>query len=487
MEDMDFGRASIDNTTTTSSDESTEKSVDTARQTSIDDTSPEAGKFSLTYNTNKGVVLGEPKGQLSNANNQITNEQGTAIPVQINSISKKDHEWKLPLQDYLNRSRTYSNRSANKLAKDDAKESGVSLEYLFMRGRRVDSVDGSPLAKIKESLDSFHSVLEEQNQFGIYQIDDDTLSELEHQVDFVDNQTLKNKYPIPNPNSFTQSYDDTVGSRRGRAKFRLNQAFTGNRKLATDLNGKIDIMFSELMRKFDALSERIKRLDGQVAENATAIKREAGRLPRRTDANLKRQVNAVLLRSGERLIPSTIEINNAEKHAVVEETGENRSRPIILDDPNTDLETPQEKELPNTKEVAIDLEEEEVGLEEDVEIDRQERINVDRHTTVNIDRQCGNNVVHAQPPAEPAMERVYMTLPPFPPNKTQTKRELDKAICKKAFDKITLEMPLNDPLEKILTSSEEQTFSVNSRAEEYTRLMDASMEIANVDDIEDDT
>ena len=132
MEDMDFGRASIDNTTTTSRDESAEKSVDTARQTSIDDTLPEAGKFSLTYNTNKGVVLGEPKGQLSNANNQITNEQGTAIPVQINSISKKDYEFKLPLQDYLNPSRTYSNRSAIKLPKDDAKESGVSFEYLFM-------------------------------------------------------------------------------------------------------------------------------------------------------------------------------------------------------------------------------------------------------------------------------------------------------------------------------------------------------------------
>ncbi|KAF2533257.1 hypothetical protein F2Q70_00029909 [Brassica cretica] len=310
MEDIDFGRASIDNIATTSSDESTEKSVDTAHQTSIDDTSPEAGKFSLTYNTNEGIVLGEPKGQLSNTNNQIINEQGTAIPVPINSISKKDHEWKLPLQDYLNPGRTYSNRSAIKLPKDDTKKSEDSLEYLFMvrqnpfrgtisehphdhieaRGRRVDSIDGLPLAKIKESLYSFHSVLEGQNQFGIYQIDDDTLSELEHQVDFVDTQTLKNKYPIPNPDSFNQSYYATVGSRRGRAKFRLNQAFTGNRKLATDLNGKIDIMFSELMRKFDALSEHIKRLDGQVAENATAIKREARRLPGRTDVNPKRPI-----------------------------------------------------------------------------------------------------------------------------------------------------------------------------------------------------
>ncbi|XP_048605932.1 uncharacterized protein LOC125583317 [Brassica napus] len=45
----------------------------------------------------------------------------------------------------------------------------------------------------------------------------------------------------------------------------------------------------------------------------------------------------------------------------------------------------------------------------------------------------------------------------------------------------------DDPLEKVLTSSEEETISVDSRAEEYTRLMGASMELANVDDIEDDT
>ena len=45
----------------------------------------------------------------------------------------------------------------------------------------------------------------------------------------------------------------------------------------------------------------------------------------------------------------------------------------------------------------------------------------------------------------------------------------------------------DDPLEKVPTSSEEETISVDSRAEEYTRLMDASMEVANVDDIEDDT
>ena len=44
----------------------------------------------------------------------------------------------------------------------------------------------------------------------------------------------------------------------------------------------------------------------------------------------------------------------------------------------------------------------------------------------------------------------------------------------------------DDPLEKVLTSTEEETFSIDIRADEYARLMDASVEIENVDDVEDD-
>ncbi|KAF3544413.1 hypothetical protein DY000_02010559 [Brassica cretica] len=226
----------------------------------------------------------------------------------------------------------------------------------------------SPLAKIKESLDSLHSAVEGQNQ-----------------------------YLIPNPDSFTQNYDATVGSCRGRAK-----------------------------HDFDALSEHIKRLDGQIVENAIAIKREAGRLPGRTYVNPKRQINVVLLRRGRSLNPSTIEINQAEKHADVERTGENRSRPVILDSPNPESEIPRESERSNTEDAAIDLEEEEEELEEDLEIDRQEGTNVDRPTAVNIDRQTESNIDRRSTPAEPVVDSVCKTLPPFPPKKMQTKRELDK-------------------------------------------------------------
>ena len=78
MENMDFGRTSIDEAIeisidkarAISIDKSTGISVNDADQTSIDNTPPEAGKYSLTDDANERVVLGKPKGHLSNANNR---------------------------------------------------------------------------------------------------------------------------------------------------------------------------------------------------------------------------------------------------------------------------------------------------------------------------------------------------------------------------------------------------------------------------------
>ena len=58
-------------------------------------------------------------------------------------------------------------------------------------------------------------------------------------------------------------------------------------------------------------------------------------------------------------------------------------------------------------------------------------------------------------------------------------------ICELAEESF-INMCSDDPLEEVLTAREEETFSVDGRAEEYARLMDASMDTASVDDIEDD-
>ncbi|KAF2574453.1 hypothetical protein F2Q70_00003691 [Brassica cretica] len=139
MEDMEFGRISIDEMTKTSSEKSILELINA-------DTPPEAGKFPLTNDANKGVVLGEPKGKLSNAINQIINKLETEIPVKIKLISKRDHETKLPLQDYLNPCRTYSNRLY--LGSIDHLMQGFSDKYLELQAYADSSFSSSCIDSI---------------------------------------------------------------------------------------------------------------------------------------------------------------------------------------------------------------------------------------------------------------------------------------------------------------------------------------------------
>ncbi|XP_013639542.1 PREDICTED: uncharacterized protein LOC106344778 [Brassica oleracea var. oleracea] len=55
-------------------------------------------------------------------------------------------------------------------------------------------------------------------------------------------------------------------------------------------------------------------------------------------------------------------------------------------------------------------------------------------------------------------------------------------LAEKAFIDVCSDVPM----EKVLTFTEEETFSNSSRADEYAQLMDASVELANVDDMEND-
>lgn len=119
--------------------------------------------------------------------------------------------------------------------------------------------------------------------------------------------------------------------RKGNANFRLNQALTGNQKLSTDSDQRMDMIWSELMKKLETLDENIKMLDRRVAENALTIKRQIGRLPGSTDANPRRQVSAVLLRSGKRLTPITGESTSVDNPVDIEKAKETRSEPIIID------------------------------------------------------------------------------------------------------------------------------------------------------------
>ncbi|WZY77957.1 hypothetical protein YC2023_024341 [Brassica napus] len=118
--------------TDTSSDTSVEESINAELLEAIDTAQPEAGKSLLTNLNNEEVVLGEPKGQTCNANNQIINKQGTAISDKIYITQTNEKEQKLLLQDYLNLGRTYSNRSAIRLPESNIGRSEFNLDFLIL-------------------------------------------------------------------------------------------------------------------------------------------------------------------------------------------------------------------------------------------------------------------------------------------------------------------------------------------------------------------
>ncbi|KAG5384491.1 hypothetical protein IGI04_035961 [Brassica rapa subsp. trilocularis] len=163
----------------------------------------------------------------------------------------------------------------------------------------------------------------------------------------------------------------------------------------------------DIALKSHSLGELIRKLEGQVAEIATAINRDAGCLPGRTDLNPRRQVSAVILRSGKTLGAGTRNNSDIGKPDDADETGKSNSHPIFLDelDPNPSQDN-RKTTTEKAKEKAIDLElEEDTDIED--EIDRQYETDVDRPKTPTVDQQPEKPIDRRSTQPEPIIERVY--------------------------------------------------------------------------------
>ncbi|KAF2551971.1 hypothetical protein F2Q68_00033429, partial [Brassica cretica] len=235
-------------------------------------------------------------------------------------------------------------------------------------------------------------------------IDDNALSDTD---DYSDEETnCSDPYSVLHVESFTQAYDTALKSRTGRERFNIRQALTGNRKTKSEFYGKINMVYGELMEKGDSLGELIRKLEGQVAEIATAIKRDTGCLPGRTDLNPRRQVSAVMLRSGKNHAADTRNNSDVGKPEDADKNGKINSHPILLNDldPNPSQEN-QKTTAKKAKEKAIDLELEE-DMEIEDEIDRQYGTDVDRPKTPTIDRQPEKPINRRSTQPEPIIERI---------------------------------------------------------------------------------
>ncbi|KAF2579064.1 hypothetical protein F2Q68_00004769 [Brassica cretica] len=71
-------------------------------------------------------------------------------------------------------------------------------------------------------------------------------------------------------------------------------------QVTTEINTRMDNMFTELNSKYDAIASYIRQMDVQITQTAETIKRQQGTLPGKTDKNPKDR-NAVELRNGRHL------------------------------------------------------------------------------------------------------------------------------------------------------------------------------------------
>ncbi|KAF3601954.1 hypothetical protein F2Q69_00034621 [Brassica cretica] len=102
------------------------------------------------------------------------------------------------------------------------------------------------------------------------------------------------------------------------------------KQVTTEINPRMDNMFTELNSKYDAVASHIRQMDVQIAQTAETIKRQQGTLLGNTYKNPK-DCNAVDLRSGRHLsdlVPKKLTAQEKGKH----KEGEPHSHEDVYDD-----------------------------------------------------------------------------------------------------------------------------------------------------------
>ncbi|KAF3486355.1 hypothetical protein F2Q69_00052334 [Brassica cretica] len=112
---------------------------------------------------------------------------------------------------------------------------------------------------------------------------------------------------ISEPQSNPQAASATVSGPPDELKGMMQQLLKGQQiqgkalnQVTTEINTRMDNMFTELNSIYDAVASHIRQMDVQIAQTAETTKKQQGTLPGKTDKNPK-DCNAVELRSGRHL------------------------------------------------------------------------------------------------------------------------------------------------------------------------------------------
>ena len=112
-----------------------EESTDDVPTLSIDTNWSEAGKSALTNFNYRKVVLGDPKGRVCNASNQINYKHRAAIPVGIAVVLNDGLEHHRTLGDYNRPDRLYTNRYVIRPPAVQRKDFELKPKYFSLVGQ----------------------------------------------------------------------------------------------------------------------------------------------------------------------------------------------------------------------------------------------------------------------------------------------------------------------------------------------------------------
>ena len=74
----------------------------------------------------------------------------------------------------------------------------------------------------------------------------------------------------------------------------IDQVLEGQKKLMVNVNGKIDVVYTELNAKFENLNTHVKKLETQVVQTIDDVKMQETFIKGKGDEALKYHLNAII-------------------------------------------------------------------------------------------------------------------------------------------------------------------------------------------------
>ena len=206
-----------------------------------------------------------------------------------------------------------------------------STKNTDFEGRKSATLGNEELDEVKAKVDSVHKLLKKYFSFAedMKAIEINSDGDLEEDVNFISgtgflnqkpgNQSVyKNSYENGQRSNFNQSsqfeksyrnnFNNNNNINYGNSSYQnvppqtreskieaiIEQVLKGHQKLMVNINGNIDIVYTELNAKFEALNTHVKKLETHVVHIREAVKKQDTFIKSKGDEALKYHMNAII-------------------------------------------------------------------------------------------------------------------------------------------------------------------------------------------------